>query len=614
MTFELTVRNVGGIDELQTTFGDGVTLLSGPNASNKTSLLHALTFAFGSDDVPLRSGTTRAEVTVTDGDRSVTRTAERTGTGVTVSGDPWLDGASGPDDLVSFATFLEFNDLRAAVRNGDSFKETLKAPLEVSSLEAERASKMAEKQSLEADRDDLDGVVDDLADVEVTLSEEHSRVESLEDDLDALLARTTADEDDELEALRDRRTDLASERDEQRRRVENTEDAIDRLEDRLETVEDDLADATTTANEHDTEQLRAEKERLERRVAERENRVDVLQSVLTANREILNGDFTGALGQDAGLTGDEYTCWACGQTAPESAFEGTLDDLVELVERDRQRLDEHRPRIEAVAEDLDAAEDAATRVRELEADRREVAESLQERRSSLDTQRERLRELESGLNDLDERIAARKRERIAETDGVVAEIEETRSALREARSTVGRLEDRHDRLESAVAEYEELDARIAALSEDIAALTDRVENVERELRESFNEVMDGLVSALEFERVQRVWLDGDFELVIAREVDGTVQHESVRHLAESERELIGLVLCLAGCQTYDVPESVPVVAIDSMGAFDVVRAQRLVKYIADHTDHLLVAMHPDRASALDFSVTEIGTALSPSRS
>ncbi|MEE6209892.1 archaea-specific SMC-related protein [Salarchaeum sp. III] len=610
MTFELTVRNVGGIDELKTTFGDGVTLLSGPNASNKTSLLHALTFALGSDDVPLRSGTTRAEVTLSNGDRSVTRTAERAGTGLSVSGESWLDDADNADDLVSFATFLEFNDLRAAVRNGDSFEETLKAPLEVSSLEAERAAKMAEKQSAEDDLDDLAGVTDDLADVEDSLAEKRERVASLEDDLDDLLARTTADEDDELAALRDRRTELASERDEQRRRVENTEDAIDRLEDRLETVEADLAEARATANEHDAAELRAEKEQLERRVAERENRVNVLQSVLTANREMLNGDFTGALGQDAGLAGDEYTCWACGQDRPESAFEGTLDELVELVEQDRERLEEHRPRVEEVSEELAAAEDAAARVRELEADRREVAESLQERRSSLDTQRERLQELEGDLNDLDERIAARERERAAEEDGVVTEIEETRAALRDARSTVGRLEDRRDRLESAVAEYEELEERIAALSADITALTDRIENAEAELRESFNEVMDDLVSALEFERVQRVWLDGDFELVIAREVEGVVQQESVRHLAESERELIGLVLCLAGCLTYDVPEAVPVVAIDSMGAFDVVRAQRLVEYVAGRVDHLLVAMHPDRASALEFSVTEIGDALS----
>lgn len=610
MTFELAVRNVGGIDELKTTFGDGVTLLSGPNASNKTSLLHALTFVLGSDDVPLRSGTTRAEVTLSNGDRSVTRTAERAGTGLSVSGESWLGDADNADDLVSFATFLEFNNLRAAVRNGDSFEETLKAPLEVSSLEAERAAKIAEKQSAEDDLDALAGVTDDLADVEDSLAEKRERVASLEDDLDDLLARTTADEDDELAALRDRRTEIASERDEQRRRVENTEDAIDRLEDRLEAIEDDLTEARATADEHDAAELRSEKEHLERRVAERENRVNVLQSVLTANREMLNGDFTGALGQDSGLAGDEYTCWACGQDRPESAFEGTLDELVELVEQDRERLEEHRPRIEEVSEELAAAEDAAARVRELEADRREVAESLRERRSSLDTQRERLQELEGDLDDLDERIAAQERERAAEEDGVVAEIEETRAALRDARSTVGRLEDRRDRLESAVAEYEELEERIAALSADITALTDRIENAEAELRESFNKVMDDLVSALEFERVQRVWLDGDFELVIAREVEGAVQQESVRHLAESERELIGLVLCLAGCLTYDVPESVPVVAIDSMGAFDVVRAQRLVEYVGDRVDHLLVAMHPDRASALEFPVTEIMDTLS----
>lgn len=611
MSFELAIQNVGGIDTLETTFDDGVTLLFGPNASNKTSLLHALAFVLGRDDVPIRSGTSRAEVTLTVGDRSVTRTAERAGTGISISGDSWMTDASEPDALSSFATFLEFNDLRTAVRNGDSFAETLKAPMAVSSLEAKRASKIEEKQRLENDLADLDGVKSELAEVEETLAEKRTEVEAVEAELETLRAERADSEDDgELTALRDQRADLVTERDDQRRRVENSEDAIDRLESRLDEIEHDLEAAKADAEAYDTDELQSEKDRLERRVAEREERVEVLQSVLSANREMLNGEFTSALGRETTLAGDEYTCWACGQSASESAFEETLDDLVELVETDRRQLDEHRPRIEEVASELEAAREADARVRELQSERREVVESLEERRSSLETQRERLQELESELDDLDAEIEAREHERADAEDDLVEEIEAKRARLQEVRSAVSRLEERRERLEADVAEYEEKEEQVAVLSDEIATLTDRIENVERELRESFNQVMEDLVAVLEFERVQRVWLDGDFEVVIAREVDGVVQEESIRHLAESERELIGLVLCLAGCMTYDVPSKVPVLGIDSLGAFDSVRAERLIEYFADKTDHLVIAMHPERASTIDFPVREIESALS----
>lgn len=80
------VRNVGGIEELNASFEDSVTLIAGPNASNKTSLLKALAFVLGSDDVPIRSGAECAEVTLSYEGHSVTRTAERTDAGTTRSG------------------------------------------------------------------------------------------------------------------------------------------------------------------------------------------------------------------------------------------------------------------------------------------------------------------------------------------------------------------------------------------------------------------------------------------------------------------------------------------------------------------------------------------------
>ena len=97
-----------------------------------------------------------------------------------------------------------------------------------------------------------------------------------------------------------------------------------------------------------------------------------------------------------------------------------------------------------------------------------------------------------------------------------------------------------------------------------------------------------------------MWLDGDFELVIAREVDGSVREDSLAHLAESEREMIGLVLGLAGFLAYDVDEITPLLVIDSLSAFDADRAGRLLSYFAAETELLLAAVHPTMAEQLPF--------------
>lgn len=103
------------------------------------------------------------------------------------------------------------------------------------------------------------------------------------------------------------------------------------------------------------------------------------------------------------------------------------------------------------------------------------------------------------------------------------EIEDVRVTLQMVQNDIDRLEDQREDLERQVEKREELEDDIEALQSKITELTERIENTEHEIRISFNETMDDLVAFLGFERIQRTWLDGNFELVIAREVDGSVQ-------------------------------------------------------------------------------------------
>ena len=105
--------------------------------------------------------------------------------------------------------------------------------------------------------------------------------------------------------------------------------------------------------------------------------------------------------------------------------------------------------------------------------------------------------------------------------------------------------------------------------------------------------MDDLLNVLAFERIEHIWLDGKFNVVIAREVDGQTRTDTLEHLTESEREIIGLVLALTGFVTYDVNEITPILVLDLLGAFDAERMRRLVNYLVDETDYLFAAVHPD---------------------
>jgi chromosome segregation ATPase len=595
----LDIENIGGIDELTVAFEEGVTLVQGPNATNKTSLLESVLFALGGSTVLIKSDADEARVKLTIGDRTVERTAHRTDQGIRTDGEAWVEDEDERLMVERFAALLGTNPLRTAVSQEQPVEPLLKEPMNIDALEAERAQKMQVKRQLESRLDELDDVDARLAEHEEQLAEKRERESDLETRLEELEQQREAaadGEDEELAALRERRVDLRSEQADCQAQADRLEDAVDRLESQLADVETEIADAEAAVEDADVEALNQERAEIRSELEDVEARLDILQSVLTANREMLDSDFTGILGYEAGLTGDQFTCWACGQSAENGDFEATVEDLQRLIEQDKGQLRDREPELDELDERIRSARQARSRRQELAAKRRDLNQQLEERRDSLDQQRSRLEEFRGELQSIDDEIAE-KEARETDNDEVAAELESTRADLQSVRRELGRLERTCEGLREEQRERDEKADRVEELEADIAGLTDRIENLEDELRENFNAAMDDLLAALDFERIERIWLDGNFELVIAREVDGSVRADMIKHLAESEREMIGLVLGLAGYVTYDVSEVSPVLALDSLGAFDSERTERLVDYFADRTDVLLAAVHPATTGA-----------------
>lgn len=595
-TLHIRLENIGGIEEKEVSIPEGATFIQGPNAANKSSLLKGLLFALGSRSVPIRSGTDEARVRLSVGEKSVERVARRTEAGIETNGDAWVTDSDDVTLLERFAGLLETNSLRSAVARNEDVESLLKEPMNIEALEEERSAKMGRKRELATEIESAGDVDDRLDDRERELAAKRDRLEDLESTLEELYdEQETTDTDDALQELREERADVRSDEAECKTQIEQLEAAIDRLEQRRTEIEDDLEAAREAVEGTDVEALKKKRESARSELDEVRERLDVLQSALTANREMLNSEFTGVLGRDSGLMGDEVTCWTCGRSAPVDDLEETVEELTALVEADKQRKREREPEIAELTEQIEQVRRSESEIQRLETEKRDLEQKLESRRDSLEEQRERRQSIRERLGELDDEIAEQAADQRSEQSELTDEIEETRVEIQTLRREIERLEDTCESLRETRAELQRKREDVERLSEEITALTDRIENLESELRTVFNETMDELLDVLEFDRIERVWLDGEFELVIAREVDGRTQSDSIEHLAESEREMIGLVLALAGFVTFDVDDVTPVLALDSLGAFDSERTRRLVDYFADETDYLVATAHPESA-------------------
>lgn len=598
----LSVHNVGGIAGKTFDFNAGTTLVVGTNASNKTSLLQSLQFVLGSDKIPLRSGADEAITQLDYDGRTVKRIARNNRAGIEIDGSGWVQDEDDRLLVERFACLLRTNPLRSAIVHGEDVETLLKEPMDIEALEDERTAKLNRKRELQRDVEQLTGVEEQLRNRRQELAETHDRINDFEAQLEDLYTKQEATdvEDEQLQSLREERTNLRAERDQYQNQIDELEDGIARLKDQQQETKSELSDMRETADSNNVEKLKQQRENIQEELTEVTDRMDILQSVLTTNQEMLNSEFSGSLGYDSGLMEDKLACWACGGSATAEDFQKTITELQDLVEHDKKRKREREPELTTIEEQIEEANKAQRQIQNLEANLNDIDQRLQQRCDSLERKREELDRLESELANIDEQIATQQDEQAGTRSDLADDIEETRIELQTLRRDVDRLESTVEDLEAKREKHERKREEIEEITGEIQSLTDRIENLEGELRTVFNQAMDELIDTLEFEQIERIRLDGSFNIVIARQVDGTIRKDAVDHLAESEREIIGLVLGLAGFVAYDVSEISPMLLLDSLSAFDITRTERLIEYFAEKTDMFFAAIHPEAADQFEY--------------
>ncbi len=496
---------------------DDFTAITGPNGSGKSNILDAIQFALGLgrvSDVRARRLTDlihhadegeprlprEAEVTVVlnndDETLSADQVAAATGTEVL---DPTRirirrrirqtpnnsysyyyidDNKVNLGDIRELMSQADVSDDRYnIVPQGDITELINRTPMQRRLIIDEIAGVAEFDQKKAQAQEELETVRERIDEIELRIEEKTTTLDQLAEERDEALAyQELADEKAEFERYRD----VAELRD-RRDRLEEVTDEIDAIEDDLTEAREALAEAEESATriEEDIEDLSDE---IERKGGEE-------QRELREEIEALRGD----IGQ----------------------LEGRIEEK-------RDRIDELRAERRDAELKIDRAEE---RLDELEGERRDVEVEKADRTAALVDLREELAEVEAAIDELDEtqrrhndRLAkherlldravdarselqreldrvhdeARRRDRELESlADTLEELAETRDDRREERDAIDREMDRvrSDRADNRAAidglesDESDLEAELDAVSADLDSANDRLEQLQRQLRD-----------------------------------------------------------------------------------------------------------------------------------
>jgi DNA repair exonuclease SbcCD ATPase subunit len=616
-TFSVEVENIGGIDHCDLEFSPGLTVLEGRNASNRTSLLSAVNGALGGTGARLKSDAKTGYVELEFDGETYRRTFREEDGTVKTTGETYADDAETVD---TFATLLVENPIRQETRRGGDLRDLLMRPVDTAEIQRQIRDRKRERErtedrirELEQERDRLpelqrrrDSKRDELAEVESELEAARETV------ADANTDRAEASEAqaliDELETKRQRRHELRS-------RLEHQETEVEELRDRIGDLEASLSDRSVPEDEVDRLERKLEGLREEKR--ELSNQIDDLLTVISFNDDMLEedvetvartesegGEVTDRLVEDATLV-----CWTCGTEVEREDIEQRLETLRTIVQEKRAQRGQ-------VDSEISDHEQTLSEYQQTLREHRKQEDTLEDLRSELDHRNGKLAEIRDEREDLageidrlEAEVEAVDDERANEFIEQYEEISELEYERGQLKQTLSELESEIEGLEEYGDELDQLESQRSELEEELESLRRRVETLETDIVDRFNDHMETLVQQLDYRNIERVWLErkvgpeesaaGSFELHIVRESeDGAVYEDTIETLSESERELVGLVLGLTGYVVHDVSDTVPVMLLDSVEAIDRDRLAHLLQYFEDHVDCLLAALLPEDAAAV----------------
>ncbi len=627
----VAVENIGGIEAESLSFSPGVTVLTGKNATNRTSLLQSLMAALGSHDVSLKSDAERGAVTLTLDGEEYTRTLVREDGRLQTRGDPYLDD---PELADLFAFLLESNEARQAVRLGSDLRELIMRPVDTGAIRDEIERLEAEKRRLDDELADLDDLEDELpgleerrTTLESTIAEQEATLEQKRSALDALDASLEDSKakrehlDEKLSELETARADL----EQKQTRLSTERASIESLREERADLEAERADLADDVADR-VDQLDAELDRVREHKQSLDTTINQLGQVIQFNESVFDGESDAVLDAldadaEAGSVTDQLlaeegdvVCWTCGSEVERSSISNTLETLRTL----RQEKVAERRECQADIDDLQ------TDKRELEAARSDreriqrrlddIDDEIEQRVETVDTLEAEIASLEAEVDDLETTVQQREAEEYDEVLERHREVNEAEFELTSLREDLADVEAEIERIEEQIERRSDLEAQRESVAAELTEQRTRIDRLEADVVEIFNEEMAAVLSLLDYDNIERIWIerreqesggrrtetDHVFDLHVVRgSTEGAAYEDRIENLSESEREVAGLVFALAGYLAHDVYESVPFMLLDSLEAIDAERIADLIAYLGEYAPNLVVALLEADAAAVD---------------
>jgi chromosome segregation ATPase len=568
---------------------------------------------------------------------------------ITTDGDPYLDD---PELADLFAFLIGSNEARRAVARSDDLRELIMRPIDTDALQNEIERVEATRRDLDERIERLETLDGRLPDLEGKRQDVDERIEDKRETLEATQAEIDA-ADTDIEETRDEKAELdgkleelnaaRSAIDEARLDAESERRSIEALREERAELETDTSEQTAIERDESIESLTEELREHRDRIQTLETTISELQTIIGFNEDMLEGEGTStavlnalreARGADGNtsttgeendsepdaltgqlLTDSETVCWTCGSEVDRERIEHTVERLREVRSGYFEERRSLRDRIEAKEQRKSEIENRRRKRERQERERQRIEAEINDREDRLADQEHERADLEDEVRELETEVEALQAEEYSDLLDLHKEANRLEFELGRLERKREDLSEQIETTERKLDERTELETRREEIGEELADLRGRIERIEEDAITEFNDHMETVLDLLGYANIERIWLErretqtregrrtvtkSVFDLHVIRRTDsGTTYEDTIDHLSESEREVTGLVFALAGYLAHDLYESMPFMLLDSLETIDSDRIAALVEYFGDYAEHVVVALLPEDAAALD---------------
>ena len=590
--WQVSVSNIGGIYEATANLEHGVNVVQASNFSGKSSFMNAIQTVMGTTGMfntqhPLTEGKENGVVELSSEEMTHSVSLERSPTDEVVRrGSPVLENDADQMCARLFAFLGEDNPIRSRVREQADLTELLQAPLDLENIDNQIAT-------LKRKRDSKQEEIKTARRAEENIPAVKEAITTLEEEIDALRQKRNDVESrvgDEITDNKSLSDDLATQRSE----VSTLERRISRLQSQLAETETQLEEKRAEKEQLDIpEQPEAntDVEEKQQRVDEISLQVDLLEGLHRANQRVIEEDELSLVTSiDRTIVEDEFDCWICGESTTTETIEtrlAALESKIETLREEQSNLTDEIETLEAQQREYREKKQQVTAIEEEIGDLSAKRDDLQR---DLTQAQERKSEVEDQVSELEADLEQAETELSEELTDIKSEIKLKTQELETQQNRLQELETKQD-------DIDELRAEVNGIEDEIETLKERKESKQRELKSQFDEAMatalDHFAPGFDGARLDiKVNTENEiesFDLIVAR--DG--RETTIDTLSEAERELVGIVVAIAGYRTFEVGDRVPMILLDGVSQLAADNLNLLCEYLSEDTEMLVTTAYPE---------------------